>query len=499
MSDVAIPETSFADVIELDLLADRANEAHRQAEGAAYTALEFAREAGINLSAAKALCKHGEWLPWLEANFEGTRFTAARYMRLSEKWAELNVRSCAHLGIRQALELLSEPREIEKDEVLSELELEPDEKAEEALEGELEEPAEPSSEHLVEQLRAYKDDRLTVSFLRHEIAFDTAVLLGRCRHECGPETYAALWEHEHAEAQVRRSEPQLKHLLFLAGKGNGDEVTADLVTLTESGGASSVQAAHKIRQDERKDAEKQRAREEAARIANQAAAAAGISEPLEVKPDRWYQLGKHLLYCGDSSSDAFKARAKGAAFCFADPPYNAEVDTWDSGFVWQHDYLIEAARVVAVTPGSTALDKFVVQAQAMPYRWIFACQITNGMTLGKMGFANWIPTILYSKGSVFKQVQDFMRVTINNAETGDTNYKGRKPYEFVLHLVKLYSEEGELVIDPFVGSGTTLLVCEKANRPTICAELQPSMCEQVISRWQDLTGEFAREFQAQER
>ena len=93
-------------------LARLANEAHRKAEDTAVSALEYAREAGEHLSNAKAQCRHGEWLPWLEANFDGTRNTAAKYMRLSTRWHELdsNVSEPIHLTIESALALLAEPR-----------------------------------------------------------------------------------------------------------------------------------------------------------------------------------------------------------------------------------------------------------------------------------------------------------------------------------------------------------------------------------------------------
>ena len=48
----------------------------KQAEGCAHDAIRHAVNAGEMLTDAKALCKHGEWLPWLEANFTFTRQTA---------------------------------------------------------------------------------------------------------------------------------------------------------------------------------------------------------------------------------------------------------------------------------------------------------------------------------------------------------------------------------------------------------------------------------------
>lgn len=94
----------------LSSLAQRANEAHREANLAAQSALEYAREAGEHLAQAKAQLEHGQWLPWLEANFEGSRSTAANYMRLASRWSELNVQRSAHLSIDAALKELAQSK-----------------------------------------------------------------------------------------------------------------------------------------------------------------------------------------------------------------------------------------------------------------------------------------------------------------------------------------------------------------------------------------------------
>ena len=77
-----------------------------------YGRLEYVRESGQYLSDAKALCRHGEWLPWLETNFEASQPTAFRYMKLAERWEELpNYSRVNNLSLRQALELLADKPE----------------------------------------------------------------------------------------------------------------------------------------------------------------------------------------------------------------------------------------------------------------------------------------------------------------------------------------------------------------------------------------------------
>lgn len=72
------------------------------------------------LTQAKALCKHGEWLGWLEANFEGSQPTASRYMQLYRRWDELelleNYSRMNNLSLSAALAQLAEPRPPQDDE-----------------------------------------------------------------------------------------------------------------------------------------------------------------------------------------------------------------------------------------------------------------------------------------------------------------------------------------------------------------------------------------------
>ena len=79
---------------------------HTLAQQSAESAIQYAIKAGAGLIEAKALCKHGEWLPWLKENNLPER-TVQNYMRLS-----LNTKTVSDLGIRGALDLLSEPREV---------------------------------------------------------------------------------------------------------------------------------------------------------------------------------------------------------------------------------------------------------------------------------------------------------------------------------------------------------------------------------------------------
>lgn len=207
--------------------------------------------------------------------------------------------------------------------------------------------------------------------------------------------------------------------------------------------------------------------------------------------DVWI-LGDHVLYCGDTSTDEFRNlirdRVEGkAALAFADPPYGANVEGYDdSKFYWDHDYLADAADVVVVTPGIVSIFE-LARRTAMPYRWSLAAWITNGMTRGAVGFGNWMYAAVFSAGSVFRQAQDFSKVTISNAEAEDTEHPTRKPTEYVQWIVETFSKPKEWVIDPFLGSGQTLMVCEASGRRCIGGELDPTFCSEIVARWEAMT------------
>jgi DNA modification methylase len=66
-----------------------------------------------------------------------------------------------------------------------------------------------------------------------------------------------------------------------------------------------------------------------------------------------------------------------------------------------------------------------------------------------------------------------------------------KPVELVERAIRTSSRPGDLIYDPFLGSGTTLIAAEKSARTCYGIELEPRYAQVVIERWQDFTGERA--------
>ncbi len=214
----------------------------------------------------------------------------------------------------------------------------------------------------------------------------------------------------------------------------------------------------------------------------------------------WYKLGNHLLYCGNNLDDKFidEIKKHKISFIFADPPYNAKVDIWDYDFKWNQDYLIDFNCPVAITPGTISIYNFMNNTK-MPYKWSIACWITNGAARGAMGFGNWIYIAIFSKESIYKNSQDFLKINLDSKDSKITQHKGRKPFGLIKWLIKIFAtNKNDIILDPFMGSGTTLLVVEdmnhnidltniKYNRMCIGAEISKEYCEEIINRWEKLT------------
>jgi hypothetical protein len=105
---VDVIETVDAEIVDLAMLAAEANKYHAEARNHAGNMLEAAWYAGNALNSAKAQCKHGEWLPWLEANFDGSVRNAENYMRIAKTQTSADLASSQ--SIDKVLKGLSKPR-----------------------------------------------------------------------------------------------------------------------------------------------------------------------------------------------------------------------------------------------------------------------------------------------------------------------------------------------------------------------------------------------------
>lgn len=67
-----------------------------------------------------------------------------------------------------------------------------------------------------------------------------------------------------------------------------------------------------------------------------------------------------------------------------------------------------------------------------------------------------------------------------------------KPTAMVVDAIKDCSNRGGIVLDPFAGSGTTMIAAERSKRRARLLEIDPLYCDTIVKRWEKFTGKTAR-------
>ena len=73
----------------------------------------------------------------------------------------------------------------------------------------------------------------------------------------------------------------------------------------------------------------------------------------------------------------------------------------------------------------------------------------------------------------------------------DIFHKHQKPVDFVEKFINHFSKEEDVVLDLFLGSGSTLIAAEKTKRKCYGMELDEKYCDVIIERWEQFTGQKA--------
>lgn len=243
--------------------------------------------------------------------------------------------------------------------------------------------------------------------------------------------------------------------------------------------------------------------------------------PVSRAGDVWL-LGDHILLCGDATkADAYKALLGDvlADMVFTDPPYNVNYsntakdklrgknrpilnDNLGEGF---ETFLTDACRnLLAVTKGavyvamsSSELDRLQSAFRAAGGRWsTFIIWAKNTFTLGRADYQRQYEPILYGwrdgADHFWCGARDQGDVWQIKKPVKNDLHPTMKPVELVERAVRNSSKTHDIVLDPFGGSGSTLIACEKAGRRARLIELDPKYVDVIVRRWQDYTGQEAR-------
>lgn len=121
--------------------------------------------------------------------------------------------------------------------------------------------------------------------------------------------------------------------------------------------------------------------------------------------------------------------------------------------------------------------------------------VKNSLVLGRQDYQWKHEPCLYGwkDGASHKWYSDRKQTTVLEFDrpTANREHPTMKPVPLLAYLISNSTKTGDVVLDPFGGSGSTLLACEKLGRTCYTMELDPHYCDVIIQRWEDMTGRKA--------
>lgn len=240
-------------------------------------------------------------------------------------------------------------------------------------------------------------------------------------------------------------------------------------------------------------------------------------------------LGRHVLVCGDATkADTWDLLLAGAQadMVWTDPPYgvsysakNAQLNAHDgknrNTSAIENDDLppseLQALLRSAFTLAAAHCRDgggWYVAAPAGPLHYEFATVlrelgiwrhtlqwVKDSLVLGRCDyqyrhepiFYGWKPggSHVWNGGRAQTTVLEFPRPRVN------AEHPTMKPVALVQRCIENSSDPGDIVVDAFGGSGTTLMAAEASARCAAVIELSPAYCDVIVSRWESATGDRA--------
>ena len=119
----------------------------------------------------------------------------------------------------------------------------------------------------------------------------------------------------------------------------------------------------------------------------------------------------------------------------------------------------------------------------------------NHFTMGKADYQRQYEPILYGwpEGQKHYWCGDRNQSDVWPLKRLNTNdlHPTMKPVELVQRAIENSSKSRDIILDPFGGSGSTLIACEKTGRSARLVELEPKYCDVIVKRWQEYSGKEA--------
>lgn len=227
-----------------------------------------------------------------------------------------------------------------------------------------------------------------------------------------------------------------------------------------------------------------------------------------------WRLGEHRLICGDCTDAAVVARLLGedkADGIITDPPYSSggfqeagkssgSIGTRANDTIQRDNLSTRGYRLLlldALEKLSGINNLYIFTDWRM---WIECFDVSERSGWRVRSMLVWdkeqmgmgLPwrsqheLILYGKQTPAKMMDGKRGNVLNAKRTGNENHPTEKPIELIEQLIE--NTDGNIFVDPFSGSGTTLIACERLSRKCRAVEISPAYCAVAIQRWVDVTG-----------
>ena len=247
-----------------------------------------------------------------------------------------------------------------------------------------------------------------------------------------------------------------------------------------------------------------------------------VAETAVTVPGDVWLLGAHRLLCGDSTQlEAVEKVLDGglADMVFTDPPYNVNY-----GATMKDKLRGTSNRKIANDNLGDGFEQFLydvcVNMLSVAKGAVYICMSSSELHTLEKSFreagGHWSTFVIWAKSSFSMGRSDYQRqyepilygwkegsqhFWCGARDQGDVWFIKKphlndlhptmKPVELVERAVQNSSKTRDTVLDPFGGSGTTLIACERTGRQARLIELEPRYCDVIIRRWEAHTGQLA--------
>ena len=237
----------------------------------------------------------------------------------------------------------------------------------------------------------------------------------------------------------------------------------------------------------------------------------------KVKRGDIWKLGNHRIMCGDSTSSDDVAKLMNGEkvdMVFTDPPYNA-LKSWNKKETKSETRLNPNEWFANDNMSWEEFEQFIIKSfNNMTGHSLYICCdyriydiIKRNISLINYNLKHCIvwKKNIWGLGKRYRFQHEFIVYATkenNSPFYGDhsqsdvweidvdrkTKHKTPKPVELPLKAIKNSSEKNNLILDSFLGSGSTLIAAEKLNRKCYGMELDEKYCDLIIERWEQFTG-----------